>query len=263
LAGFASAQVGTGINNGGGGSGTVGPGTLNKITKFATTTTVGDSSISDDGTTVSTTENVTTTGTLSVGSSAPACTAGTGGGECMPEGTAPTNAASSAAIYADSTKHEVKAATAGSSTFGTLVRTQPGEILQTAKTAAISTATLCAASAGACNIAGQYHIHFNFWGSGTACSSVTAGSVTFLLTWTDENAVAHSAVVVPMLNQTGATSVAQGNAFTFATALANESAFGDITISTNGAVIQYATGYTACTTGTGTYNLRASVTRIQ
>jgi hypothetical protein len=34
-------------------------------------------------------------------------------------------------------------------------------------------------------------------------------------------------------------------------------------ISTNGSVIQYATNYTGCTTGTGTYQLDASVTRIQ
>jgi hypothetical protein len=66
-----------------------------------------------------------------------------------------------------------------------------------------------------------------------------------------------------MISQTGATSAAVGNSFLLQTALANESASGDFTISTNGTIIQYATGYTACTTGTGTYNLRATVTRVQ
>jgi hypothetical protein len=132
------------------------------------------------------------------------------------------------------------------------------------QTAAITTSTLCAATSGNCNVAGaQYHIHWNMWGSGTACSSVTAGSVTFLLTWTDENTVTHTAVALPMQVQTGAATTTVQSSFPFQTSLANESASGDFTISTNGTIIQYATGYTACTTGTGTYNLRAAVQRIQ
>jgi hypothetical protein len=171
--------------------------------------------------------------------------------------------ASNTQIYADSTAHELFAATAGATSFGMVNRTQPGDINQTAKTAAITTATLCAASAGACNVAGVYRVHWDIWGSGTACSSVTAGSVTFLLTWTDENAVVHSAVAMPMIAQTGAATTAVQSTFPFQTALANEYASGDATISTNGSVIQYATGYTACTTGTGTYNIRAAVTRVK
>jgi hypothetical protein len=54
-----------------------------------------------------------------------------------------------------------------------------------------------------------------------------------------------------------------GGTFPFQTALANESASGDFTFSTNGTIIQYATGYIACTTGTGTYNLRAAVEQLQ
>jgi hypothetical protein len=244
-------------NGGGGGSGTVGPGTQNKVTKFATTTTVGDSSISDDGTTVTITEPV------AIGSSPPAITAGTGGAWAGTEGSAFTNVASTAGCYFDSTTHEIQCKTNGASSAGMQVRVQPGAVNLTGQTATKSISTLCAASAGACNQAGQYHVHFNFWQSGTACSSVTAGSVTFALTWVDENAVTHSAVIIPMMNQTGATSVAVGNSFTFATAHANAGASGDFTISTNGSVIQYTATYTACTTGTGTYNLRASVTRVQ
>lgn len=255
------------INNGGGGGGTVGPGTISKIPKFATTTTVGDS-LCDDGLTTANTFTCSDTAgaafvSLATGTSPPAVTAGTAGGVTGTEGTAFTNVANTAGFYFDATSHEIVAKTNGASTGGIMVRAQPSAINQTAKTASIGTATLCAASAGACNVAGQYHIHLNFWGSGTACSNVTAGSVNFALTWTDENAVAHSAVIVPVLSQTSATALAQGNTFLFQTALANESASGDITISTNGSVIQYATTYTACTTGTGTYNLRATATRLQ
>jgi len=200
---------------------------------------------------------------IATGTSPPACTAGTGGARCQTEGTAPTNVASSIASYADSTAHELKVATNGTNNYGILIRQQPGAINQTAQTAAITTATLCASAAGACNTAGQYHVHWNFWGGGTACSVVTAGSVTFLLTWTDENAVTHSAVALNMMAQTGAATTAMQASFPFQTALANESASGDFTFSTNGSLVQYATGYTACSTGTGTYSLRAAVTRIQ
>jgi hypothetical protein len=166
-------------------------------------------------------------------------------------------------LIVDSTQKEARLAVEGTNNYGFLVRSEPNPVSHTGLTAAQGTETLCAAAAGACNVAGQYHIHWNFWGSGTACSSVTAGSVTFLLTWTDENAVTHSAVAMQMMAQTGAATTAMQASFPFQTALANESASGDATISTNGSIIQDATGYTACTTGTGTYNFRASATRIQ
>jgi hypothetical protein len=181
----------------------------------------------------------------------------------MAEGSAPINVAATDTIYADSSAHQPVAFLNGATNKALFVFSMPVPINQTAQTAAISTATLCGPIAGSCNQPGQYHIHWNFYGSGTACSSVTAGSVTFLLTWTDENAVVHSAVALSMVAQTGAATVAVQSSFPFQTALANESASGNFTISTNGAVIQYATGYTACTTGTGTYNLRASVVRVQ
>jgi len=206
--------------------------------------------------------SISNSGALALGT-ANCTTFGTAGPICMGEGTAPTNVSGTTALYPDSTAHEVLVATNGSTSYGMMVRARPGAINQTSQTAAISTSTLCAASAGACNVAGQYHVHWNFWGSGTACSSVTAGSVTFLLTWTDENATTHSAVAMQMIAQTGAATTAMQSSFPFQTALANESASGDVTISTNGSVIQYGAGYTACTTGTGTFNLRATVTRTQ
>jgi hypothetical protein len=213
-----------------------------------------NSSITDNGTTISSTEP------LALGT-ATCTTFGTAGGICPTEGTAPTNVSGAAPLYPDATAHEYLAATNGSSSFGMMVRRQPGAIHATAQTAAISIATLCAASAGACNVAGQYHIHWNFTQGGTACTVVTAGSVTFLLTWTDTNAVSHSAIAMPMFNSVS--NIATSGSFTFTTSNATAYASGDFNISTNGSVIQYATGYTACTTGTGTYQLDAVVTRLQ
>jgi len=134
-------------------------------------------------------------------------------------------------------------------------------VLSTGQTATTSITTLCGATATACGNVGQYHVHWNFWGSGTACSSVTAGSVTFALTWTDEQGSAHSALPLAMFDQKSA---AMAEVFDFNTALTTESAGGDYTFSTNGAAaVQYTATYVACTTGTGTYNLRATVTRVQ
>lgn len=135
-------------------------------------------------------------------------------------------------------------------------------VSQTAKTAAVTTFTVCAATAGtACGQAGQYRLTYNVWGSGTACSSVTAGSTVLNFTWTDENAVAHTTINAPMWDQkTAAMTSGQVN---FNTALGTEGGSGSFIISTNGTIIQAATTYTACTTGTGTYNLRITAEQLQ
>ena len=138
------------------------------------------------------------------------------------------------------------------------VYTAQSSIHSTANVAAISTATLCAAAN--CP-AGEYEVHFNFTQGGTACTVITAGSVTFLLTWTDTNGVAHSAVALPMFNSVS--NIATSGSFTFTTANGSAYASGNFHISTNGTIIQYATGYVGCTTGTGTYQLDASVVRLQ
>lgn len=181
----------------------------------------------------------------------------------MAEAAAPTAAASQDQIFADSTLHDFASQVNGGGKK-LFVQTQPSAIHQTAKTAAITTATLCAASAGACNQAGQYHIFWNFIETGTACSSVTAGKVIPSFTWTDTNGTAHT--ITPAFNGNTASNAGfstAATAFFFQTSLANAYAYGDFTISTNGTVIQYATAYTACTTGTGTYQFDASVTRLQ
>jgi len=137
-----------------------------------------------------------------------------------------------------------------------------GAVAQLSKTALLSTFTVCSATANtACGQPAQYHVHWNFWGSGTACTNITAGSVGLTLTWTDENAVAHTAIPMPMWDQKSA---ALGTAFNFnLTPLGTEGASGDYTFSTNGTVIQAATTYTPCTTGTGTYDLRITTELLQ
>lgn len=217
-----------------------------------------------DGTEIQLSQPSSFPSSVSIGT-APACTAGTSGAWCTTEGTAFTNVSGAAGMYPDSTAHEFLAKTNGSASAGMMERVQPGAIHQTAQTAAISTATLCASSAGACNTAGQYHVHWDFIQTGTACSltGATAGS-TFLLTWTDTNGTSHSAVSALMQSEaTGAGTPLMTQTFFFQAALGSAYASGDMNISTNGSVIQYATGYTACTTGTGTYQLDAAVTRLQ
>lgn len=209
--------------------------------------------------------NLTTLGTAAIGTSPPACTGGTAGALCLTEGTPFTNVSGTAGIYPDVTAHEFMAKTNGSSSAGMMERVQPGAIHSTANTGAISTATLCAASAGACNTAGQYHVHWDFMQTGTACSltGATAGA-TFLLTWTDTNGTAHSAVSALMQSEgTGAGTPLMSQTFFFQATLAAAYGTGDMNISTNGSVIQYATGYTGCTTGTATYQLDAAVSRLQ
>ena len=201
--------------------------------------------------------NFNATTSISTGT-APACT-GSGTFLCMAESAAFTNVSATAGVYADSSAHEFFAKTNGASAAGMLIRAQPAPINSTGNTGAISTATLCAASAGACNVAGQYHISWTFIETGTACSVPGTGGVTFLLTWTDSNGTTHSAVSLGMDDASAINAVSQ--TFHFQTSLAAAWGSGDFNISTNGSVIQYATGYTACGTGTGTYQLQAVVTR--
>ena len=86
------------------------------------------------------------------------------------------------------------------------------------------------------------------------------GGVTFTLTWTDTNTTVHT-IQLPMDDSASLT--ATSGTFTFRTTLAAAWASGDINVSTNGSIIQYATGYTACGVGTGQYQLDAAVTRLQ
>lgn len=84
------------VANGGTGLSTL---TSNAIYKGNGTSPMSASSLSDNGTTVSTGE------TVSVGSSPPSCTFGTGGALCLGEGTAPSGLSSVDQSYANSTNH--------------------------------------------------------------------------------------------------------------------------------------------------------------
>jgi hypothetical protein len=144
-----------------------------------------------------------------------------------------------------------------------MVRRQPGAIKLTGQTASISTATLCAASAGACTVAGQYHVHVSMY-QGTPCLTNTANGVSFSLSWTDPNSTALG-LIVPLAGQPTNTGTFFTNGImvwgsnTAAIAFAS----GDFTIDTNGSVIQYATTYQSCSSGTTSYAVSAVVERLQ
>ena len=142
-----------------------------------------------------------------------------------------------------------------------MVRAQPGAIRSTGLLASVSTATLCASSAGACNTAGTYHVHLALYQSGSACSANTTNGVSVQLTWTDANGTAHSAQTIPL--ETNASLVALTRTMAWGATTVNAYGTGDFNIDTNGAVIQYATTFAQCTTGTATYALSAVVTRLQ
>jgi hypothetical protein len=197
------------------------------------------------------------------------CTSfGSAGGLCATEGTSATNVSGTSNLYPDSTSHEWKAATNGSTSYGTMVRAQPGAIRSTGLVASVSTATLCAASAGACNTAGTYHVHIAIYQSGTACTANTTGGVLFSLTWTDGNGTAHSAQTVPIIAGGSAvnaslTGFASSGTMLWGATTLGAWASGDLNIDTNGTIVQYATTFSQCNTGTATYALSAAVTRLQ
>lgn len=131
----------------------------------------------------------------------------------------------------------------------------------TAQTSTATIYTLCGTAAGACGTAGQYRINWYFNQGGTACGTPGTGGVTFALSWTD-NAGAHSAIALPM-NDAGGISVF-GTKFTFQSSNASAYASGEFNIwSTGAAAIQVTNTYTACSVGTGTWELAATAERVQ
>jgi hypothetical protein len=219
-----------------------------------------NSSITDNGTTITTSEPIATTSTLAAGSSPPTCTPGTAGAICLNEGTAPTPASAVDQIYADSTFHTFGILVNGGSA-GIVVEGLPGSIQKTGQTALISTATLCASSAGACAPAGEYHVHLAMEQAGTACSANTTNGVAVQLTWTDKNGVTHSAVTIPLL--TSASLIATSGTMAWPASGVTAYASADFNLFTNGSIIQYATTYSNCTTGgTAAYDLAITVTAV-
>jgi hypothetical protein len=234
--------------------------TSNTLLKGGGSKAAQTSSVTDNGTTVATTEALTAL-SVATGTSPPTCTPGTGGAECFGEGTAPTAVSAVDDIWADSTAHTFMAHANGGSP-AMVVLSLPGSIASTANAAAITTATLCAASAGACNQAGQYHVHLAMEQAGTACSANTTNGVAVQLTWTDKNAVTHSAVTIPL--DTSASLVALSGTMAWPATGVTAYASADFNLFSNGSIIQYATTYSNCTTGgAAKYDLAIAVTRVQ
>jgi hypothetical protein len=139
---------------------------------------------------------------------------------------------------------------------GVPVGTMSSPISLTSQTAAISTATLCAASSGACGTAGMYRLSF-YLNSTNICSVPGSGAVGLSITYTDDIGT-KSAQAVP-LDVSGGTSLSG----TLALGTTTGNATASVNLWSSGAnTIQYATSYVACGTGTGTYSLRASVERL-
>ena len=199
---------------------------------------------------------------IQTGSTPPACIAGTAGAWCAAEGTAFTNVAGASGIYPDLTAHEFLAKTNGASSAGMLVRSQPNANPHlTGQVATKTIYTICAAAAGACNVAGQYAVDWYFNQGGTACGTPSTGGVTFALTWVD-NAGTHSAVALPMDDSSSLTAL--GTKFTFQTSNTTAWASGHFVIwSTGASDIRVTNTYTACGAGTGTWELASAVTRLQ
>lgn len=189
------------------------------------------------------------------------CTSPNTGGDALDYGTLPCP---NTRDYIGHLKYQASAGTTAIITIdhtpqASVITGLPGSIRTSGLQANVSTATLCAATAGACNVSGTYHVHAAFYQSGTACSANSSNGVSFLLTWVDPFGTSHSAQT--MLLDTSAGSVAGTMAWNNNTLGAWAS--GDMNIDTNGSVIQYATAYANCGTGTATYAVSATVTRLQ
>ena len=187
---------------------------------------------------------------------------GTAGNIAFTESAAPAGIASADLIWGDSTAHTLKAEVNGSSTPGTIVMSLPGAIRSTGLTAAVTTATLCANSAGACNQSGMYHVHVALYQSGSACSANTTNGVAPNITWTDGNGTTHSTVgfnlAVPNTSL-----VATSGTMPWGATTVNGIASGDMNIDSNGTGINYAITFAQCATGTATYAASLAVTRLQ
>lgn len=103
---------------------------------------------------------------------------------------------------------------------------------------------------------GDYLVNANIWDSGTACTSVTAGSVVVQLDYTDAQGNHQTTFNMPMAGN----SANSTNTGMKASTAGKENVGGSLMIRSNGATqIGITTAYTACTTGTLTYTLHAAV----
>jgi hypothetical protein len=133
-----------------------------------------------------------------------------------------------------------------------LVALYGAPVSTTANTAAIASTALC--STTACP-AGQYVVDY-YADSTVTCSSPGSGSMSISVGWTDETSAKTLQVSLVGAGISGGNSMALGNTSNF-----GSGSFG--LWSSGSAAITYSTGYTGCTTGTGTYALRMAVRQVQ
>lgn len=206
-----------------------------------------NSSVTDNGTTVSTSEGLVTTSSVATGSSPPTCAVGSAGVHCMNEGTAPTGAASVDDIYANATNHCLDAL--NNNLEQGCLATMPAAPAAVAlgSGTSISATSLCATTV--CT-AGTYEVNV-YVDVTTACA--TTGGYIVWLGWTDDQGAktgSSTTTFIP-IQGTGATTS------TGSLALASTSNYGQgsFTLRTTGAAtsslgsINYGTTASACGSG--------------
>ncbi len=140
----------------------------------------------------------------------------------------------------------------GKTTAGTGLAPVYGTITSSGLTAGVGSTIFCASTT--CG-AGQYEVSY-YLDSAATCT--TAGSATTYLTigWTDETSAKTQQVPLSGTGVSGGNSLPLGNTTNFGS--------GSITFWSSGSAnITYSTSYTACTSGTGTYGMRAAVRQLQ
>jgi len=166
-------------------------------------------------------------------------------------GTTPTTpAASNLTLFFDTTKKRISSVD-DAGVVTKYIGVLPGAVSATAQVAAITTSTLCAT---ANCIAGHYRVAA-YIASTVTCATPGPGITGITIGWTDDVAAKTQKLPLVGAGVTGSD-----------IAIGDLTSFGQSTInfwSSGAAVITYATNYTACTTGTGTYSLRITTERIQ
>jgi hypothetical protein len=172
------------------------------------------SSITDNGTTVATTEPITAT-SIATGTSPPTCTVGTAGAWCSGEGTAATAAASVDDLHGDSTLH---AMTVNNNNTGEMAVSRTLCVNVTPVTVAANVTTdqnlqACSLSANLLNVVGRtlkVYVAGNF---STAAASVA--SLTFKVKLCTVSGCGSGTVISPITTATGATSALTASSLSF------------------------------------------------
>ena len=140
----------------------------------------------------------------------------------------------------------------GKTTAGTGLAPVYGTVSSTGLTAAVGSTTLCASAT--CG-AGQYVVNY-YLDSTVTCTTAGSAAASLTIGWTDETSAKTMQVPLSGAGVSGGNSLSLGNTTNFAS--------GTVSLwSAGGANITYSASYTGCTTGTGTYAVRAAVRQLQ